>query len=222
MVSKKCKLRKEVRMISRQKLKSDAKKQLKGKWALAIIVCLIYTLIIEGSTASTGSSFSESINGLIVTLNIIGILLYGPIEAGLARFTLNLAKDKENAKFSNLFSQFKLFFKLLIMSAIFYISVFIGLVLFIIPGIILALMFSQAYFIAVENPELSAIKCLSKSTSMMKGHKRDLFVLTLSFIGWLLVCIITLGIGFLWYVPYYQMTLTNFYLELNKKEVLDI
>lgn len=209
-------------MISRQKLKSDAKQQLKGKWALAIIVCLIYTLIVEVSTASTGSSFSESVNGLIVTLNIIGILIYGPIEAGLARFTLNLAKDKENAKFSNLFSQFKLFFKLLIMSAIFYISVFIGIVLFIIPGIILALMFSQAYFIAVENPELSAIKCLSKSASMMKGHKMDLFVLTLSFIGWLLVCIITLGIGFLWYVPYYQMTLTNFYLELNKKEVLDI
>ncbi|MGX4600515.1 DUF975 family protein [Faecalimicrobium sp. JNUCC 81] len=73
-------------------------------------------------------------------------------------------------------------------------------------------MFSQVYFILAQDPSIGVIECLQRSSEMMKGHKLDLFILELSFIGWLILCIFTLGIGFLWY----QMTLTNFYLNLKE------
>ncbi|MDO7206189.1 DUF975 family protein [Paraclostridium bifermentans] len=51
---------------------------------------------------------------------------------------------------------------------------------------------------------------------MMKGHKFDYFVLELSFIGWSILCVLSLGIGFLWLVPYFEITLTNFYLKVKE------
>lgn len=77
-------------------------------------------------------------------------------------------------------------------------------------------MFSQVYFILDEDPSVGVIECLQRSAEMMKGYKLDLFILQLSFIGWFILCVFTLGIGFLWYMPYYQMTMTNFYLELKE------
>jgi len=50
---------------------------------------------------------------------------------------------------------------------------------------------------------------------MMKGHKWELFVLELSFIGWALLCVLTLFIGYLWLVPYMQMTITKFYEKIR-------
>lgn len=79
-------------------------------------------------------------------------------------------------------------------------------------------MFSQVYFILAQDPSIGVIECLQRSSEMMKGHKLDLFILELSFIGWLILCIFTLGIGSLWYIPYYQMTLTNFYLNLKESD----
>ena len=57
---------------------------------------------------------------------------------------------------------------------------------------------------------------MNKSKEMTKGHKWDLFVLDLSFIGWYLVGLLCLGIGTYWVVPYHQMAKANFYLELKK------
>ena len=89
------------------------------------------------------------------------------------------------------------------------------MILFIIPGIILIFMFSQANYILAENPEKSSIECLKESIRMMKGYKFEYFVLYLSFVGWFVLSILTFGIGFLWLIPYYQITATNFYLELK-------
>ncbi|MDQ0149193.1 DUF975 family protein [Eubacterium multiforme] len=58
-------------------------------------------------------------------------------------------------------------------------------------------------------------ECLGRSARMMKGNKFKLFKLMLSFIGWFILSIITLGIGLLWVMPYYSLSLTNFYLDLN-------
>ena len=52
------------------------------------------------------------------------------------------------------------------------------------------------------------------SRQLMKGHKMDLFILDLSFIGWWLLGIISCGIGLLWVMPYYRQTKANFYRNL--------
>lgn len=204
-------------MVSRSELKRSAKSQLAGNWGLAIVVCLVYSIIIQATTSSTGSSATGNNNTFMITLNVFGWILYGPILVGFSKFTLNLSKKDESAKFKDLFSGFKLFLKSLIITIIVNLCVVIGTILFIIPGVIASLMFSQAYFILVENPEITAIECLSKSVSMMKGNKWKLFILGVSFIGWMIASILTFGIGLLWYTPYYEMTKTNFYLNLNNK-----
>lgn len=202
-------------MMERTDLKSRAKIQLTGHWTLAVLTCLVYNIIIQSTSIDTNApSFLKT--EIVLTLNIIGIILYGPIQIGLSRFILKLATRESKAKFIDLFSGYDVFIKSLFMTIIILISIFIGTILFIVPGIIVGLMFSQVYYILAENPTISVIECLKQSSKMMDGFKGDLFILELSFIGWIIVCVLTLGVGFLWYSPYYEMTKGNFYIQLKK------
>ncbi|WP_042274992.1 DUF975 family protein [[Clostridium] dakarense] len=196
-------------MVSNAELKRRAKEQLSGKWGLAIITLFCYNLVI-----SISGYESEGTMTSIVAL--IGFLLMGAIEVGASRFTLNLANNKSKAKFTDLFSGFDVFFKALGVTVAVTILVAIGTLLLIIPGIIALFMFSQVYFILAEDSSVGVIECLKRSAKMMKGYKMDYFILQLSFIGWFIACIFTFGIGFLWYIPYNQVTTTNFYLELKE------
>ena len=200
-------------MISRAELKNRAKSQLKGSWGLAIITFVCYSIILQLVNVELTKSIEASM--FAVTLNIVGILLYGPLQVGISRFTLNISKDNSIAKFKDLFSGFDVFLKSLLMNFIIMVCITIGMILFIIPGVIVSFMFAQANYILAENPEKSSIECLKESAAMMKGYKFEYFVLYLSFIGWFILSVLTLGIGFLWLVPYYQVTTANFYLELK-------
>jgi uncharacterized membrane protein len=68
----------------------------------------------------------------------------------------------------------------------------------------------MVYFILAENPKISAIDAIKQSKEMMYGHKMELFLLTLSFLGWILLGIISMGIGFLWIGSYIQTSLAIF------------
>ncbi|MGL5754907.1 MAG: DUF975 family protein [Paraclostridium sp.] len=201
-------------MFSRSELKSGAKDQLKGKWLLAILVFICYSAILQLVNVELTNSTEGSMFGM--SLNIIGFLVYGSMQVGMSRFTLKLARKDQTTQFNDLFSGFDVFIKALVMNLILGVCVSIGMILFIIPGVIIGLMFSQANYILAENPEKSAIECLKESSRMMKGYKFNFFVLQLSFIGWLILATLTFGIGLLWYVPYYQMTMTNFYLKIKE------
>lgn len=89
---------------------------------------------------------------------------------------------------------------------------FLWLLLLIVPGIIKALSYSMAPFILAENDCLiTPTEAIHESMRIMEGHKSDLFVLTLSFIGWWLLSIITCGVALIYVAPYYRATLTEFY-----------
>ena len=96
---------------------------------------------------------------------------------------------------------------------------FLWSLLFVIPGIIKAFSYSQAMYIVAENKGIGAREAISQSKAMMDGHKAELFVLGLSFIGWFLLVGITFGIAAIWVVPYMQTTLVNFYNNLKPAEV---
>ena len=87
--------------------------------------------------------------------------------------------------------------------------------LFFIPGIVKALSYSMAPYILAENKGKSALECINESKEMTKGHKMELFVLGLSFIGWGLLCGITFGIAAIWVAPYMQATMANVYNSLK-------
>ena len=199
-------------MFTRAELKSSAKDQLKGRWLVAILVFVCYSAILQLANVELTNSTEGSMIGL--SLNIIGLLVYGSLQVGISRFSLKLARKDSTTQFNDLFSWFDVFIKALVMNFIIWICVFIGTILFVIPGIIVGIMFSQANYILAENPDKSAMECIKESARMMKGHKFDYFVLELSFIGWSILCVLSLGIGFLWLVPYFEITLTNFYLKV--------
>ena len=80
-----------------------------------------------------------------------------------------------------------------------------------IPMFIKMIEYSFSFFFAAEFPEVGIRKSLRLSITIAKGHRWEIFVLNISFIGWVLLSILTCGVGFLWSLPYYYMTLTNAY-----------
>ena len=71
--------------------------------------------------------------------------------------------------------------------------------------------------VLANHDDNGAIDSLGASRKLMKGYKWRFFKLNLSFIGWAILCIFTLGIGFLWLLTYINMSIVNFYLELLKE-----
>ena len=93
--------------------------------------------------------------------------------------------------------------------------------LLIVPGIIASFSYSQTFFIMAEDPNIDVFDAIDKSKAMMKGNKWKLFCLELRFLGWFLLAILTLGIGFFWLVPYAYTTSAKFYEDIkntNNKE----
>lgn len=76
------------------------------------------------------------------------------------------------------------------------------------------LSFSLVYFVLNDNPEMKIMDIIRKSYLMMDGHKLELFVLLISFTGWLLLGLVTLGVLYFWIFPYVLVTLANFYNSL--------
>ena len=73
----------------------------------------------------------------------------------------------------------------------------------------------MTWFILEDEPELSPNKAIELSMAMMKGHKFDLFYLYLSFIGWGILSLFTLGIGLLWLTPYMYTSVAAFYQDVK-------
>lgn len=198
-------------------LKSNAKAQLKGKWGLAIGTLLVGIIIIGGFSSAVG--FIQPKSNIPIILGwLIKIFLGGVITLGISKFVLNISTNKEETSFNDLFSGFNIYLKTLGLWIVMGLCIGIATICLIVPGIIVALMFSQAFFILCEDNEKSITECLKESSEMMKGHKVELFVLGLSFIGWWIVVAITFGIGALWVYPYQQVTCANFYLALKNRQ----
>lgn len=195
-------------------LKSRAKEQIRGKWGVAIGTVLFANIILEVDFAYRVTS-ELGAEGLSYSINLIALLLGGVISVGLCRFLLNMATGREEARFDNLFSGFNIYLKTLGLNILITLAVVAGTLLFIVPGIIVSLMFSQAFYILSEDPSKSITQCISESVNLMTGHKWELFYLELTFIGWWLLAVITLGIAALWVSPYQKLTEANFYLYLK-------
>ena len=186
-------------------LMAQARESLRGKWGLAIGVIVVFTLII-------GAIEFIPIAGMIITL-IIG----GPFTVGLAIFALALSRNQD-PKFSQLFAGFNKFGVALGAYLLQGLFVLLWSLLLIIPGIIAALSYSQTYFIIAENDSIGPLEAITKSKMMMKGNRWKFFCLGLRFLGWLLLSILTLGIGLLWLIPYIWISYAKFYDDIPRVE----
>jgi len=94
-------------------------------------------------------------------------------------------------------------------------KVFLWTLLFVIPGLVMSFAYAMTPYILEEHPELDAWEASNRSREMMRGHKWQLFCLYLSFLGWFLLCILSLGIGFFWLSPFMQASEAAFYNDLK-------
>ena len=189
-------------------LMKQAREALRGKWGLAIGTFLVYMLLVGAVNAIP---FVGPVASLVVT---------GPMSLGVAIFSLSLARRQE-AKLEQLFDGFQHF--MTSMGAYLLMLVFIVLwtLLLIVPGIIAAISYSMTFFIISEDRSLDAMSAINKSKKMMYGYKWKYFCLQLRFLGWALLCILTLGIGFLWLIPYVQVTNAIFYDDIKNRPFVE-
>lgn len=80
----------------------------------------------------------------------------------------------------------------------------------------------MAYYIYKDHREMGCNKAIGESIRLMDGHKWQLFVLDLSFLGWLLLSILTLGIGLLWLIPYWSTARAHFYEDLIREKNAEV
>lgn len=192
-------------MKSAAEYRFEARSALQNNLGWAILVVLVVSAI----TQALGS-----VSGGIATLIFSGALSVGMSLAFIGLFR------KRKIEFTDLFSAFSNnFLNALVMGLLSYLFIFLWSLLFIIPGIIAAYSYSMAPYILADNPGMDGQKALEVSKKLMDGKKSDLFLLHLSFIGWILLSALTFGVLYIVYVaPYMQAATTAFY-ESVKHEV---
>lgn len=179
-----------------------AKRSLKGNWGLAAGTFFVYILIISGI------KFIPVIGSL--ALLIIG----GPFALGIVIFSLSIARDQK-AEFDQLFQGFANFKKALGTYLLMVLFVLLWMLLLFVPGIIAAISYSMTFYILADDPSIGAMEAIKKSKEMMYGHKWKFFCLGLRFIGWILLCCLTFGIGMFWLAPYMQVSAAKFYEDVK-------
>ena len=180
----------------------QAWQRLSGRWGTMVVITLLYCAV-----------------SAILAYTFIGsLLLSGVFALGLASVTLSLTRLGE-AKAESLFDGFKFNFTNAIVASALY-NVFLALwtMLFVIPGLVKYYSYSMTFYILRDNPDMPANDAITASRQMMDGHKLRLFCLHLSFIGWILLAILTLGIGFLFVFPYMQTAQAAFYEDLRNRQ----
>lgn len=193
--------------MNRAELKSMAKEQIRGNIGILFVVTLLIGLI---------SGIASTVLGMIpVVGSLLAIVIVTPaFSLSIYRVYLALAKGvKPQAK--DAFSGFDDFWSAFKVTFLVGLYTFLWSLLFVIPGIVKGISYSMAMYVLAENKGMSATECINASKEMTNGHKMDLFVLSLSFIGWMILGSITLGIAYIWITPYMQATFTNAYNSLK-------
>jgi uncharacterized membrane protein len=147
---------------------------------------------------------------------VVCLILSGPVSLGYVKFNLNLV-DNKKAQFSDLFSQFDRFGEAFVMQLLRWIFIILWSLLLLIPGIIATYRYAMAPYILYENPGMSGSEAIEESKRLMDGNKWRLFCLNFSFIGWDILCALTLGIGYLWLKPYREAAYAAFYRDIQPK-----
>lgn len=197
--------------------KNRALSALENKWGNFVAITFVYGFIIGITQILSGDKDSPAI------LHLIGLVLFIlalPLTWGYQTLFLGAVRGGE-ATAKDMFEGYnkELFSRVLTTTLLYYVYVFLWSLLLLIPGCIKSYSYAMTPYILKDNPEMKNNAAIEESMRMMDGHKLELFMLDLSFIGWAILSILTCCIGFLWLVPYMNMARVNFYEDLKKASV---
>jgi uncharacterized membrane protein len=201
-------------------LMQQARESLRDKWGLAIGTFVVY-FVISGAFGGINllSRFDPSIAFLGPIASIASIFITAPLVLGLAMFSLSLSRNEE-ARLEQLFDGFRIYGKSLGAYFLVGIYTFLWTLLLIVPGIIAAISYAMTFYIIADDNTIGADEAIDKSKEMMYGYKWKYFCLAFRFFGWSLLCLLTLGIGFLWLLPYMQVSFAKFYDDIKAEQAM--
>ena len=136
----------------------------------------------------------------------------GPLQMGQNLAHLKLVRGRGPVEVGDVFGGFRNgYLNNVLLTFMRSLFIFLWSLLFIIPGIVKTYAWSMAFFVRLDHPDWNWKQCLDESDRLTKGHKGELFVLELSFLGWYIVGALCCGVGTYWVVAYHQCTLANAY-----------
>ncbi|MDD3480708.1 MAG: DUF975 family protein [Patescibacteria group bacterium] len=185
-------------MPKNAEITKKARESLSGRWWFAVGVLLLYYLITGG----------------IANIPMATLIVGGPFVLGLTTFSLSFVRKEKKNELAQLFEGFKNFENSLVAYLLVLVFTLLWMLLFIIPGIIASISYSQTFYILADE-KLTGKEAIEKSKKMMMGYKWKYFCLNLRFFGWTLLSLLSLGIGFIFLIPYIQMSQAIFYEELK-------
>ena len=227
-------------MFERKKYKKFALTQLSGRWTVVVLVTLcIFTLstifslpdtlnliksgypmaLLSGNRKQIQAAADAYVGSSSNLVEIIQLVVSAILEVASLNVYLKMSRSPEPVSFSAFLEGLNNWARATLAILWTFLWIFIWSFLLIIPGIIKSFAYSQIFYIIAEYKEISVTKALKISMIITKGHKWDLFVMHLTFIGWDLLCIITFGLALLWVEPYRTMTCTNAYHALLKEAI---
>lgn len=205
--------------MNHAELKQKAKESLKEKYSeslkillLTIAIQFIVNVILE----ALSGLLNLNVNANMLLIDAVNLIINGFISFGSHSFYLKISRN-EKVNVNELFSKKDLFITYITLALLVGMITGILSILLIIPGIIAACSLSQVYYIVLDNPEIGTIDAMNESHNMMKGHKTEYFLLMISFLGWLILGIFTLGILYFWLIPYINVTKANFYNSIKNQ-----
>lgn len=224
-------------MKSNRELKQQAKDLLRGNWGKAIglnIIPLLLGVLANLVTPRGQEAVQNASYVRLVSPNLLIILLSWAVLAGVNYTLLDWVRKPQRPLHPAADSMRVLTsttaFPIIVLALLSYLLTMIGFILLIIPGVIVSLMLAQTVYIYkdlhADKPEAGLwqgiTQSLSLSEHMMRGHKWELFVLQLSFIGWFILGGLSFGIGLIWILPYYNATMAAYYDTLEAKSDVEV
>lgn len=209
-------------MKSNQYYKNEALSALRGNWANALVATIIFiALALFFSSNDAINSYYQRvvINPFIgYSLSFVSLFVLLPLAVGYSNSMRVLLETGDNRLANNSFSLgFGNWLHVVWGMVLSTIYIFLWTLLLVIPGIIKSYSYALTPYILVEHPEMSANEAIEESMRLMDGHKFDLFYLQLSFIGWAILSILSLGLGVFWLIPYQMTAQAAFYRDIKNE-----
>lgn len=203
-------------IINKKAIKEKAKLKIKGNiWNIMlpyIVLSLITSVLTSILYIGSNTNVYDDTYGDIVSMVVSFITI--PITFGVTYYIVNLVRGKK-VELNDIFRYLnKNVINIFLLSILISIFVFLWSLLFIIPGIIVALSYSMCEFIYVDGIKSEPMDVIKESKSLMDGYKSDYFIFNLSFMGWFILCILIFPI--IYVLPYYSTCKVLYYDELKK------
>ena len=190
-----------------REIKKQAWASLKGKRKTFGLITL----------ANIGITVSAAIVGIFL-LEIPGFVVGAPLVLGMTMCSLRVARGQD-MRVRNLYDGFGNMLNAILLNFLNSLFVILWSLLLIIPGIYKSYSYSMSMYVLADNPKMSQSEARDESIGLMDGYKLKYFLLQLSFIGWILLSVLSCGVLLFWVVPYMETASAVFYEDIKKPRV---